>query len=296
MTSVILIEKQFKKDIILVVVGYYELLIFMSNKYFNTYNHGKVLTIMKKILASVIVASVTSSTVISTVQAQTSIKPKNTTHQQSFNVVKAEKQVRDNHYIVNADLLRVRMGPSTSNAILGFVTKEQPLQVITKTNGWYKIRYKDRIGFVSGEFVKRMKNPAELAQQKHNGFIKPAAGRYTSGFGNRGGHMHYGLDIAAPGKVPIIAAADGVVTRSYYSESYGNVVFISHNVKGKMYTTVYAHLNSRSVSTNQSVTQGQEIGFMGNTGHSHGQHLHFEIHKGNWNYQKTNAVDPSLYI
>ncbi|WP_423104326.1 M23 family metallopeptidase [Bacillus cereus] len=70
------------------------------------------------------------------------------------------------------------------------------------------------------------------------------------------------LDIAASGTVSVSAAADGVVTRSYYSESYGNVVFISHNMNGQTYTTVYAHLNSRSVSAGQSVKQGQQIGFM----------------------------------
>ncbi|MRB78846.1 peptidoglycan DD-metalloendopeptidase family protein, partial [Bacillus thuringiensis] len=100
----------------------------------------------------------------------------------------------------------------------------------------------------------------------------------SSGFGKRDGQMHYGLDIAASGNVPVVAAADGIATRSYYSASYGNVVFISHNINGQTYTTVYAHLNSRSVSVGQSVKQGQQIGIMGNTGQSEGQHLHFEIH------------------
>ena len=54
--------------------------------------------------------------------------------------------------------------------------------------------------------------------------------------------MHHGLDIAASGTVPVVAAAEGVITRSYYSTSYGNVVFISHNINGQTYTTVYAHL------------------------------------------------------
>ncbi|WP_103570967.1 SH3 domain-containing protein [Bacillus thuringiensis] len=133
-------------------------------------------------------------------------------------------------------------------------------------------------------------------ENRISGFIKPAAGSYSSGFGKRDGHMHYGLDIAASGNVPVVAAADGIATRSYYSASYGNVVFISHNINGQTYTTVYAHLNSRSVSVGQSVKQGQQIGIMGNTGQSEGQHLHFEIHKGEWNDQKSNAVDPKLYI
>ncbi|MCU5408944.1 M23 family metallopeptidase, partial [Bacillus cereus] len=138
--------------------------------------------------------------------------------------------------------------------------------------------------------------PTQEQELTRSVFIKPAEGRYTSGFGKRGGQMHYGQDIVASGSVPIVAAADGEVTRSYYSDSYGNAVFISHNINGKKYTTVYAHLSSRAVSVGQKVKQGQKIGVMGNTGQSEGQHLHFEIHTGEWNGQKSNAVDPKPYI
>ncbi|EJR60288.1 hypothetical protein IIO_03647 [Bacillus cereus VD115] len=128
------------------------------------------------------------------------------------------------------------------------------------------------------------------------GFIKPAAGSKTSGFGTRSLDNHKGIDIAASGTVPIIAAADGVVIRSEFSSSYGNVVYLSHRINGKTYTTVYAHMSSRSVSNGQTVKQGTQLGFMGNTGQSYGQHLHFELHLGEWNVGKTNAVDPSSYI
>ncbi|PCK19887.1 peptidase M23 [Bacillus pumilus] len=129
-----------------------------------------------------------------------------------------------------------------------------------------------------------------------SGFIKPAAGRFSSGFGLRSGGQHYGLDIAAKGTVPVVAAASGTVTNSSYSSSYGHVVFITHNINGQTYQTVYAHLATRSVSTGQRVEQGQFLGYMGNTGQSHGQHLHFELHKGLWNGAKSNAVDPAPYI
>ncbi|MFS1517172.1 murein hydrolase activator EnvC family protein [Bacillus sp. SCS-151] len=127
-------------------------------------------------------------------------------------------------------------------------------------------------------------------------FIKPAAGSYTSGYGARWGTTHFGVDIAKRGTVPIVASATGVVFRSYYSTSYGNVVFLLHDIDGQTYTTVYAHMNSRAVSEGQVVTQGQQIGLMGNTGFSFGQHLHFEIHKGYWNASKSNAVNPRDYI
>ncbi|MGG0681582.1 peptidoglycan DD-metalloendopeptidase family protein [Bacillus altitudinis] len=129
-----------------------------------------------------------------------------------------------------------------------------------------------------------------------SGFIKPAAGRFSSGFGGRSGGQHYGLDIAAKGTVSVVAAASGTVTNSSYSTSYGNVVFITHNINGQTYQTVYAHLSTRSVSTGQRVEQGQFLGYMGNTGQSYGQHLHFEIHKGLWNGAKSNAVNPAQYI
>ena len=141
---------------------------------------------------------------------------------------------------------------------------------------------------------------AQAAPTPHDtnigGFIKPAAGSKTSGFGVRSLDNHKGIDIAASGTVPIIAAADGVVIRSELSSSYGNVVYLSHRINGKTYTTVYAHMNSRSVSNGQTVKQGDQLGFMGNTGQSYGQHLHFELHLGEWNVGKTNAVDPSPYI
>lgn len=123
-------------------------------------------------------------------------------------------------------------------------------------------------------------------------FTRPAAGRLTSGFGQRWGDLHAGIDIAASGTVPIVSAADGVVIRSYYSSSYGNVIFISHSINGQVYTTVYAHLSSRSVGAGASVSKGQHIGYMGNTGQSYGQHLHFELHRGPWNAAKSNAINP----
>ncbi len=124
-------------------------------------------------------------------------------------------------------------------------------------------------------------------------FTRPAEGVLSSNFGARWGTRHMGVDIANPGSnVPIVASADGVVIRSYLSSSYGNAVFISHSINGQKYTTVYAHMKSRKVSSGQTVKKGQQIGVMGSTGESTGQHLHFELHKGEWNAAKTNAINP----
>lgn len=131
-------------------------------------------------------------------------------------------------------------------------------------------------------------------------FIRPAAGRYTSGFGGRdigdGHESHLGQDIAnAPG-TPIVASAGGYVSFAGSMGGYGNVIIINHSINGRAYATAYAHLNSIGVSVGQEVSQGQHIGGMGNTGRSTGPHLHFEIHIGSWNGARSNAVNPAPYL
>ncbi|SFA52759.1 Transglycosylase SLT domain-containing protein [Parageobacillus thermantarcticus] len=134
----------------------------------------------------------------------------------------------------------------------------------------------------------------DVPQATKGAFMRPATGEITSGFGPRWGKMHYGVDIGLGGRsnVPIVAVADGVVKRSYYSSSYGNVVFIQHNINGVTYETVYAHMKNRAVSEGQRVKKGQFLGYMGATGHVTGPHLHFEIHQPSWNTTKSNAVNP----
>ncbi|WP_270180101.1 murein hydrolase activator EnvC family protein [Alkalihalobacillus sp. CinArs1] len=134
------------------------------------------------------------------------------------------------------------------------------------------------------------------AVSSSSSFRWPTAGRVTSGIGQRWGSFHAGIDIAQGGKNPVYAAADGTVLRSYYSDSYGNVVFLTHSINGQMFTTVYAHMRDLGVSTGQSVSAGTYLGTMGNTGASKGQHLHFEVHKGSWNQSKSNAVNPLNYL
>ncbi|MED4227232.1 murein hydrolase activator EnvC family protein [Neobacillus cucumis] len=123
-------------------------------------------------------------------------------------------------------------------------------------------------------------------------WTQPAVGYLSSGFGQRGSERHVGVDIANHTKVPIVAAADGVVIRSYLSSSYGNCIFISHSINGQVYTTVYAHMSTRLVGSGAVIKKGQQIGVMGNTGDSTGQHLHFELHKGPWTQDKRYAINP----
>ncbi|MDH5159979.1 M23 family metallopeptidase [Heyndrickxia oleronia] len=116
----------------------------------------------------------------------------------------------------------------------------------------------------------------------------PAEGEISDVFDSRSG-IHKGLDIAGEYRSAVYAVEGGKVIRSYYSPSYGNVIFIHHD---NGFETVYAHLQNRMVVEGQIVGKGDEIGKMGNTGNSTGVHLHFEIHKGQWTIDKVNAIDP----
>jgi murein DD-endopeptidase MepM/ murein hydrolase activator NlpD len=133
-------------------------------------------------------------------------------------------------------------------------------------------------------------------------FIYPAKGKITSRFGkdflNGVARIHNGIDIAQSGVNEVVASAGGRVSKSYLSSSYGECVFILHDINGQEFETVYAHMRSgsRKVKEGENVRKGQPIGIMGNTGYSFGQHLHFELHKGRWNIGKSKAVDPLDYL
>ena len=121
----------------------------------------------------------------------------------------------------------------------------------------------------SGEFLPE-------APIRSNGYVWPARGVLTSGYGWRWGRMHRGIDIAGPVGTPIYAAGGGtVVSSGWNSGGYGNMVDIRH-ADGS--TTRYAHNSRLLVQSGQQVRQGQQIAEMGSTGYSTGPHLHFEIH------------------
>lgn len=122
-----------------------------------------------------------------------------------------------------------------------------------------------------------------------NGYIWPARGVLTSGYGWRWGRMHNGIDIAGPVGTPIFAAASGVVTYAgWNSGGYGNLVEIEH-ADGSF--TVYAHNHRILVREGQEVDQGEQVAEMGSTGFSTGPHLHFEIHPSG-----QSAVNPMAYL
>ena len=98
--------------------------------------------------------------------------------------------------------------------------------------------------------------------------------------------FHNGIDMAAPGGTPILAAYDGTVVAAAYSSSMGNYVMIDH---GDSLYTIYMHASALYVSKGQEVSRGEKIAAVGTTGRSTGNHLHFSVRlNGNyvnpWNY------------
>ncbi|MDA1581805.1 SH3 domain-containing protein [Bacillus cereus] len=203
-------------------------------------------------------------------------------------------------YTVATPKLNVRSNASTSSALLGSLQNGTQLQVVETVGTWYKIRFGTGYGYVAKHYVMQNQTQSQAQTTQPTSipavFKFPTQGRISSTFDIRWEQMHYGIDIAAQGNVSIQAAAAGKVVKSYYSASYGNVVFIAHQINGKLYTTVYAHMKDRTVQAGDQVQAGQLVGHMGNTGHSYGQHLHFELHNGEWNFEKTNAVNPLPYL
>ena len=117
--------------------------------------------------------------------------------------------------------------------------------------------------------------------------------RFSSAFGwrihpvHKDYRFHYGVDLGAPKNTPIIATRGGKVTLATYSKSAGYYVKIDH---GDGFSSVYMHMTRYVVKKGDKVEQGELIGYVGSTGTSTGNHLHFGIiYKGEY-------VNPAKYI
>lgn len=134
--------------------------------------------------------------------------------------------------------------------------------------------------------TKQPKTPVSTGSGGSGNYFWPVAGGYISAYMGDG-RGHKGIDIAAPYGTPIYAADSGTVTKSStgWNGGYGNMITISHN-DGNV--TVYAHQSSLAVSYGDYVVAGQLIGYVGCTGDSSGNHLHFEV---KYNGQYNNPTD-----
>jgi murein DD-endopeptidase MepM/ murein hydrolase activator NlpD len=124
-------------------------------------------------------------------------------------------------------------------------------------------------------------------RQGSGSMIWPISGTFTSPFGQRWGRLHAGIDLAAPEGTPIRAADSGTVVLAGWTGGYGNYTCIAH---GGSLSTCYAHQSRYGTSVGARVSKGQVIGYVGNTGHSFGAHLHFETRVNG------TPVDPMGYL
>ena len=210
---------------------------------------------------------------------------------------------------VKPDILRVRDAPDDLSTVLFSLQNKDKVTIAEiedeevtlggKKSKWVKIKYLDYEGWVFGAFLSKDRNAFEEGDDINNIFQIPITDDFfiSSKFGKRllqgKASNHTGIDLAAPLGTKVVSAADGIViyvnndTRNCASCGYGSHVIIEHK---NGYRTVYGHLSAVSVKNGQKVNSGEKVGEVGNTGHSFGCHLHFEIRA----YEE--FVDPMNYI
>lgn len=147
------------------------------------------------------------------------------------------------------------------------------------------------------EEIRRESRESPSARLGNDGLIHPVAGTVTSPYGYRRhpiyGYwgLHDGIDYGAGCGSPLRAAADGVVTRTYYSDVFGYRLFVNvGRVDGRSLTLIYNHAAGYDVAAGEEVRQGQVVGSVGDTGWSTGCHLHFTV------LANGTAVDPSRFF
>ncbi|WP_215115159.1 peptidoglycan DD-metalloendopeptidase family protein [Exiguobacterium sp. s80] len=209
---------------------------------------------------------------------------------------------------INVDNLRVRTGSSTSSRIVGSVDNGERYLYLGKEGNWSKILYNGEKRYVYSSYVTKYSTTSLTstylaASKASKTFITPTKGTITQRYGSSSGvygyTFHNGIDYGAAKGTPVYATAAGKVTTSKNYGAYGNYIMMTHTIDGSSFTSLYAHLNSRSVSVGQTVSQGQLIGTVGETGNAFGAHLHFELHRGTYVYSATSAassVNPLDYL
>ena len=131
-----------------------------------------------------------------------------------------------------------------------------------------------QVSAISKAAERRAAQARAAAEAARPDFVKPAEGRFTSGFGARWGSSHRGIDIAGPIGTPIVSVADGTVVESGPASGFGMWVKVELD-DGTI--NVYGHVNRSYVREGQQVRAGEEIAEIGNRGRSTGPHLHFEV-------------------
>lgn len=159
-----------------------------------------------------------------------------------------------------------------------------------------QLRYLRQAGLTYETFIDLYEKRWKVIDAKTTGtFSWPAHGRISSGFGQRWGTLHAGIDIAMPTGTEVVASDGGEVVYTGYNSAMGNYVDIKHS---NGYVTRYQHLSSYGVLKGEKVKKGQYIASSGNTGNSTGPHLHFAVYRSTSHSgcSHSTAVDPSIFL
>ena len=214
---------------------------------------------------------------------------------------------------------------STGETLSGLV-KRRKAEADVYCKGEYEIRsigiYKDNgngVGVLSGTVTDNDGSgyiPANLpdlgigegqiTDGDGNTWLLPTKGEITAGYPNYdSGKFHGGIDFANKQGTPIYATGSGTIAAidtyagDKEAQPYGNLVIINQtgNKTGNMYKVYYAHLDTiANLKAGDTVTAGQQIGTMGTTGNSTGNHLHYEIRKTPYSPQSSTAINPATNL
>ncbi len=135
--------------------------------------------------------------------------------------------------------------------------------------------------------------PLTTVPEQYSGAMRWPLDAYivSSEYGERWGKVHKGMDMAAHVGEPVYSIADGeVIYAGDGLRGYGNVVIVRHDRKT---TSLYAHNSELKVKQGDQVTKGALVALLGNTGHSTGPHVHFEIRDGDVAVNPRNVLPKS---
>jgi murein DD-endopeptidase MepM/ murein hydrolase activator NlpD len=191
-------------------------------------------------------------------------------------------------FLIYMDLWQVSTTNNKPDLLVSADTTNPSINYEVKKDGSYIVRLQPEL-LKSGEYTLSISTGPSLAFP-----VTPKAkakiGSYWGADRDGGARKHEGIDIFAPSRTPLVAAADGRIERVQENNIGGKVVWL--RPEGKDYTLYYAHLDEQTVSAGQSVKEGETVGLMGNTGNARTTppHLHFGI------YAQGGAVDPLAFV